>query len=139
MAWEIQCTAVVATPIWTRQSLWFEIGALWATITYVKVMPQPWTSGSKQIWIRSFLWDTVLSCMSRDCKYTKGQSWRLLKNLPVQPLVRVGPSRQYLFWPPTLTSRIFEASWPTRIYNTSFKRSDSYLIGARSPRVRYDF
>ena len=47
-----------------------------------KVMLWPWLSFSKQIEIRSFKWGTVHSCRSRGCKNIKGQSWRLIKNLP---------------------------------------------------------
>ena len=62
---------------------------------------------SKQIWIRSFKWVTVHPCRSRGCKNIKGQSWRSIKNLLVQPAWahqwRVGASRQFVhglkLWP----------------------------------------
>ena len=46
---------------------------------------------------------------------------------------------QIFYQPPTLTFYIFVAPWPRRMYSTLFKRSDSYLFGARSPRLWYDF
>ena len=46
----------------------------------LKVMPWPWLSVSKQIWIKSFIWGTVFSCRSRDFKNIKGQSWRSIRN-----------------------------------------------------------
>ena len=48
-------------------------------------------------------------------------------------------NRQIFYQPPTLTFDIFAASWPTRMHSTSFERSDSYLFGAWSPRLWYDF
>ena len=59
----------------------------------LKVIPQLWASGSKKIWIRSFKWGTVHPCRSRDCKNIEGQSWRSIKNLPVQPAPRASGSR----------------------------------------------
>ena len=56
-------------------------------------MPQPWTSGSKQILIRSFKWGTVHSCRSIGCKNIKGQSWSLIKNLPSRPVPGSSGSR----------------------------------------------
>ena len=53
--------------------------------------------------------------------------------------VRGWPSWQFSLRPPTLTSNIFAASWLTRMYSTSFERSDSYLFGVRSPRLWFDF
>ena len=50
----------------------------------LKVIARPWLSFSKQILIRSFKWGTAHSCKSRGCKNIKGQSWRSIKNLPVQ-------------------------------------------------------
>ena len=48
-------------------------------------------------------------------------------------------NRQIFYRPPTLTFDIFAASWPTRMHSTSFERSDSYLFGAWSPMLWYDF
>ena len=48
----------------------------------LKVMPWPWVSLSKQVWVRSLKWGTVRSCRSRGCKNIRGQSWRSKKNLP---------------------------------------------------------
>ena len=59
----------------------------------LKIMPWPWLSVSKQILIRSFKWGTVHPCRSRGCKNIKGQSWRSIKNLPVQPSPRASGSR----------------------------------------------
>ena len=59
----------------------------------LKVVLGSWSSGSKQIRIRSFKWGTVHSCRLRGCKNIKGQSWRSIKNLPVQPALRASGSR----------------------------------------------
>ena len=45
----------------------------------LKVMPWPWLSISKQIWIRSFKWGTVCSSRWRGCKKIRGQNLRLKK------------------------------------------------------------
>ena len=106
-------------------------------------MPWPWLSFSKQIWIRSFKWGTVHSCRSRGCKNIRGQSWRSKKIC--QSSRTAGASVSNLaesaipHWPPTLTSDIFSASWPTRKYSTSFERSDSCLFGEWKPRPWHDF
>ena len=59
----------------------------------LKVTPQPWTSGSKQIWIRSLKWSTLHSWRSRGYKNIKDQSWRSIKNLPVRPAPSASGSR----------------------------------------------
>ena len=48
----------------------------------LKVMPWPWFSVSKQIWIGSFNCGTLRSCRSTDCKNIKGQIWRSKKICP---------------------------------------------------------
>ena len=49
----------------------------------LKVIPWPWASGSKQIWIKSL--NTNIALVQGAAKNTKGQSWRLKENLPVWP------------------------------------------------------
>ena len=109
----------------------------------LKVMPWPWLSFSKQIWIRSFKWGTVRSCRSRGWKNIRGQSWRSIRNCrlgQIRDRCARGPAALADFFrPPTLTSDIFAASWPTRTYSTSFERSDSYLFGEWKPRPWHDF
>ena len=82
-------------------------------------------------------------CRSRGCKNIKGQSWRLMKNLPVRPAPGASVSNlaesAITYQPPTLTSDIFAASWPTRMYSTLFKRPDSYLFRDKSLRPCHDF
>ena len=78
---------MIPTSVWTRHSVWYKIGVLWANIK------QSCPFVSKQIWIRSFKWDTVHSCRSRGCKNIWGQSSRLIKNLPVQPAQVASSSR----------------------------------------------
>ena len=131
----------VAKKIQPFASVWYEIRVLWPNKNLLNVIPQPWTSGSIQIWIRSFKWGTVHSCKSRGCKNVWGQSWR--SQSPTWP-TRTRCAWGWLNWqifyqPPTLTFDIFAAYWPTRMQSTSFERSDSYLFGARSPGLWYDF
>ena len=45
------------------------------------------------LWIRSLKWGVVHSCRSTGCKNIKGQSWRWIKNLLVQPAPRASGSR----------------------------------------------
>ena len=104
-----------------------------------KVMPWPWLSISKQIWIRSFKWGTVCSCRSRGCKTIRGQSLRSKKICQISQALGASVSNlaesAIFYQPPTLTSDIFAASWRTRTYSTSFERSDSYLFGDWKPKV----
>ena len=106
----------------------------------LKVMPWPWLSFSKQIWIRSFKWGTVHSCRLRGCKNIRGQSWRL-KKICLTPGASVSNLAESAipYWPLTLTSDIFAASWPTRNYSTSFEISKLYLFGEWKPRPWHDF
>ena len=46
---------------------------------------------------------------------------------------------RYFFPPPTLTCDIFAAPIPKLMFSTSFKRSISYLLGDKSPRLLNDF
>ena len=55
--------------------VWYEVGVIWASKHTLKVMPQPWPSVFKQIWIRSFKRSTLCSCRSRGHKSIWGQSW----------------------------------------------------------------
>ena len=100
-------TPIFLCMIWNR-------GNLRQHEKYQKIMPQPWTSGSKKIWIISFKWGTVHSCTLRGCKNIRGQSWRSIRNCRLWQ-IRVrwtwGPADLAdFFWPPTLTSDIFAAS-----------------------------
>ena len=136
---EYECTyAAALKKIHPFASLWYEIGLLRANIIILKVIPHLWTYGSKQIWIRSFKWGTVHSCRLRGCKNIRGQSWRSIRNCrlcQIRDQCARGPADLADFFrPPTLTSDIFAASWPTRTYSTSFERSDSYLFGDWKPR-----
>ena len=42
--------------------------------------------------------------------------------------VASNPKCQRFFWPPTLTVRSFVTPWDTETYNTSFERSDLWLL-----------
>ena len=69
----------------------------------LKVMPWPWLSVSKQIWIRSFKWGTVRPCRSKGYKNIRGQSWRSKKicrfSQPHARRVRGWPSWQFSLQP----------------------------------------
>ena len=73
----------------------------------------PQSSGSKEIWNRSFKWGIKQWFLSRGCKDIRCQSWRLRKYLLISPVQThaSGVSRvgRYFFQPPTLTSDIFAA------------------------------
>ena len=51
----------------------------------LKVMLTAWTSGSKQIWIRSFKWGTIEPCRLKDWKVTSLQIWPRLELEPGPP------------------------------------------------------
>ena len=75
----------------------------------LKVMPWPWLSFSKQIWIRSFKWGTVRSCRSRGWKNIRGQSWRSIRKcwlsqIRAQCTRSVIPSHSW-------DSKNFQATW----------------------------
>ena len=81
----------------------------------------------------AFKWGTTWPCMSRGCKTAGRQS-------SPRPGIEPGPRRllhknvasnpkcQRFFWPPTLTVRSFVTAWDTETYNTSFERSDVWLL-----------
>ena len=114
--------------------LWSVLRVFWP----VKIMPCPWLTDSKQIWIRFFKWGTVRSCRSRDYKKVRGHSWRSKKkNCQLcQIQIRQIQGRAELadfFRSPTLTSNIHAVPLPKWMFSASFERSKSYLFGARSP------
>ena len=105
-----------------------------------KVLIGFWSSSSNQIWIRSFKWDTVSSCRSRDCKNIGGQSWKSQRKVQTWTQCAQGQLNWQIFYlPSNLTFDIFAASLPTRAYNTSFENSDSYLFGDWKPGPWHDF
>ena len=108
-----------------------------------EVLLGSWVAGSNYLWIRSFKWVTVCPFRSRGCKNIRGQSWRFKKidQISQAPGASVSNLAESAisYRPPTLTSDIFAASWPTRAYSTSFERSDSYLFGDWKPGPWHDF
>ena len=86
--------------------------------------------------MRAFKWGTTWPCMSRGCKTAGPQSWarpgiepgprRLLHKIAKN--VASNPKCQLFFWPQTLTVRSFATLWDTETYNTSFERSDVWLL-----------
>ena len=93
----------------------------------------------KKMWIRSFKWGTVYPCRLRCCKNIRGQSWESIRNCWLSQIRDWCPrglaDLTDSHWPPTLDSDIFAASWHTRVYSNTFKRSDSYLYGDWKPQV----
>ena len=92
----------------------------------LKVMPWPWLSVYKQIWIKSFKWGTVCSCRSRGCKNIRDQSWRSKKNLLFQTDPGCGGFESgrvgnFFFSTSNFDLWYFAASWPTKTYITSLK------------------
>ena len=69
-------------------------------------------------------WSRFLHLEAVKVSILLGQSWRSKKSLSVQPararLCRIRPSWQFSVRPPTLTSCIFAASWPTKGYSNLF-------------------
>ena len=73
----------------------------------LKVMPWPWLSVSKQIWVRSFKWGIVHPCRSRGYKNIRIQGWRSKKIYRISRAwvhqSRIWLSRQFLIdlqlWP----------------------------------------
>ena len=66
----------------------------------LKVIQNPWTLASKQIWNGSFKWGTKHWFWSRSCKDTKAQSWRSKKicwSAWLNPCTRGRPSWQIFF------------------------------------------
>ena len=130
--------------IWEQSQLY---RVIWGYFNFLKVllkaMPRPWVSDSKQIWITSFKWGTVHSCKSKGCKNIWGQSSRSQRKLPTR-LTQTWCTQGWLNWqifyqPPTLTFDILAVPWPKSMFNTSFERSESYLLKARSPKPWHDF
>ena len=105
----------------------------------LKVIPQHWALGSKQIWIRSFKWGTVHPCISRGWQTARCQKlWFDKKNLELahsnadyadllSKKVFECARKRFFIKPQLLTSGSLSAPWDTRMLNTSFERSIFFL------------
>ena len=52
-----------------------DLKVLWFQKIHLKNMPQPWTSDSKQIWVRALKWSTMGLILSICCKIIDHQNW----------------------------------------------------------------
>ena len=134
---------VQATSVLTKASVWYEIRVVWANINHVESHSMALAFSLQTDMNQILKWGTLNSCRLRGCKNIRGQSWRSIRNCWLSQIrdwcARGLADLADFFRPPTLTSDIFAASWPTRAYSTSFERSDSYLFGDWKPGLLHDF
>ena len=93
------------------------------------------SSGSKQIWLRSFNWCTMEPCRLKDCKVTSIQSSSRpgMDTGPHSNIAMLAESNQAIltiFLPQTLKAYNFAINWHWKSYSFLFERSDSYQFGA---------
>ena len=125
-------------------SVWYKIGVFWPNIKPVKspttALDFKLQTGMNQIFQMRYcasLWVKGLQKYLRSTLEVAKKITNSANSNPMRPMNRL--NRQIFYRPLTLTFDIFVASWPTRMHSTSFERSDSYLFGAWSPRLWYDF
>ena len=106
------------------------------------MLPHPWASNPKIVWVRGFQKGAICSRSLRGCRAAGPQS-------PPRPGIEPGPRRllhkiaknvasnqkyQLFFWLRTLMVRSLAAPWDTKTYNTSLERSDYWLLSGYTVR-----
>ena len=99
-------------------SVWYEIRVLWPNIKPIKSH----TLSNEVLYI--LVSQEVAKIFEVKVGGGKGNSQLGQLELDAPGAGRTG---RFFYRPPTLTFDIFAASWLTRLYSTSFERSDSYL------------
>ena len=99
----------------------------------LKVLLGSWSSGCKQIWIRSFKWGTIEFSITIHGKVMGRQISQSLGSFQLKSLCSSG-RRFHSISGQNLRACNFACLWPASLYSTSLVRYDSYLFRADSSR-----